>query len=214
MSNHIHYRLNRAIRALLGLPSATHASLSSPPLHFAPRVLLVVYDPILDHKSGMRLASSMNWQKVDELVRDYIADIRECSNGLVAYQIVDCVDRPEFIPKLGGYQYDEASYTCEPKPPHAEEWADYDKIIGDPQLNILPRIAKGAIDEVWLVGYPYAGFYESRMIGNDAFSCNAPSLIVHGCDRRFVIMGFSYERHVAQMLEAFCHRVEAILFHN
>jgi hypothetical protein len=37
-------------------------------------------------------------------------------------------------------------------------------------------VARGEIDEIWLFGGPYFGFYESRMAGPGAFWCNAPPL--------------------------------------
>src|SRR5258708_24310981 len=66
--------------------------------------------------------------------------------------------------------------------------------------------------EVWLVGFPYCGYYESIMAGPGAFGCNAPPLEgTEFCARRFVIMGFNYERGVGEMLEDLGHRAEAIL---
>ncbi|MBI5714754.1 MAG: hypothetical protein HZC38_15255 [Chloroflexi bacterium] len=57
---------------------------------------------------------------------------------------------------------------------------------------------------------PYAGFYESIMVGKDAIWCNAPPLNME-VKRRFVIMGFNYERGVGEMLEDLGHRAESML---
>jgi hypothetical protein len=63
-----------------------------------------------------------------------------------------------------------------------------------------------------MFAFPHAGFYESTMGGAGAFWCNAPPLKnTAGCARRFVLMGFSYERGVGEMLGAFGHRVESIM---
>jgi hypothetical protein len=65
---------------------------------------------------------------------------------------------------------------------------------------------------VWWFGFPYSGFYESRMAGPGAFWCNGPALDdLDQCERCFVIMGFSYERGVGEMLESMGHRVESIM---
>ena len=78
--------------------------------------------------------------------------------------------------------------------------------------KILPRIARSEIDEVWIFSYPNAGFYESTMGGPGAFWCNSPPLKnTAAARRRFIIMGFSYERHFGEMLESFGHRAESIL---
>ncbi len=62
------------------------------------------------------------------------------------------------------------------------------------------------------MGFPYAGYYESIMAGPGAFWCNAPPLTGKGLgSRRYVIMGFNYERGIGEMLESFGHRAESIL---
>jgi hypothetical protein len=88
--------------------------------------------------------------------------------------------------------------------------ADYYAIIK--RFEIIQRVAKNEIDEVWAFGFPHAGFYESIMGGPGAFWCNAPPLInTEASQRRFVIMGFSYERGVGEMLENMGHRAESIM---
>jgi hypothetical protein len=80
------------------------------------------------------------------------------------------------------------------------------------QNNILPLISLNQFDEVWAFGFPWAGFYESTMGGFGAFFCNSQPLPnTSGCARRFVIMGFSYERGVGEMLHSFGHRAESIM---
>jgi len=88
--------------------------------------------------------------------------------------------------------------------------ADYYAILK--QFHILERIARNEIDEVWIFGFPHAGFYESIMAGPGAFWCNAPALAnTAASQRRFVIMGFSYERYLGEMLESYGHRAESIM---
>jgi hypothetical protein len=71
------------------------------------------------------------------------------------------------------------------------------------------------IDEFWLFAFPYAGYYESIMGGPGAFWCNAPPLTQTAhASKRFVIMGFNYQRGVGEMLEAFGHRAESIMKHT
>jgi hypothetical protein len=60
-----------------------------------------------------------------------------------------------------------------------------------------------------MFGGPYFGFYESRMVGKGAFWCNGPA-IEQDC-RRFVIMGFNYERDVKEMVHDYGHRSESLL---
>jgi hypothetical protein len=51
------------------------------------------------------------------------------------------------------------------------------------------------------------------MVGPGAHWCNAPPLDGVACRRRFVVMGFNYERGVGEMLENFGHRTESVLAH-
>src|SRR3954452_9275251 len=51
------------------------------------------------------------------------------------------------------------------------------------------------------------------MVGPGAHWCNAPPLDGVACRRRFIVMGFNYERGVGEMLENFGHRTESILAH-
>ena len=80
--------------------------------------------------------------------------------------------------------------------------------------NIATKIAKflawkNEVDEVWIFGFPHAGFHESTMGGPGAFWCNAaPLKNTEASKRRFVIMGYSYERYVGEMHESYGHRAE------
>jgi hypothetical protein len=178
----------------------------------ASRVLLVIYDPVMDPFSQERLSHKMNWRSVDELVNGFISDIADTSRGLARYQVVERVELNEFPAKTDGFRYDPLSIMAvlSGGQPHSPTMIDYHSILKE--FNILERVNKREIDEVWLFAYPHAGFYESRMAGAGAFWCNSPELEnTFGCSRRFVIMGFSYERQVGEMLESFGHRSESIL---
>ena len=53
-----------------------------------PRVLLITFNPIIRSEGGRKLTDVLGWRNVDELCREYIADLRECSGGFLEYQIV------------------------------------------------------------------------------------------------------------------------------
>jgi hypothetical protein len=177
------------------------------------RVLLLIYDPVVDPKGGKKLSQFMKWGQPDLLVNAFIQDIAEVSGGMARYQIVQRVERNEFPPKLDGFRYDAAGYLAAlsgEQETHKPKGADYVSILNS--LNLLPAINRRGIDEVWIFAFPHAGFYESIMTGPGAFWCNAPPLTwTPACSRRFTIMGFNFERGVGEMLEAFGHRSESIL---
>jgi len=82
-------------------------------------------------------------------------------------------------------------------------------------LDQFPRKQDGfrytAIDEVWLVGGPYFGYFEAAMAGPGSFDINGGPFPKVKSQRAFAIMGFNSERGVAEMLHDLCHRVEATM---
>jgi len=180
-----------------------------------PRVLLIIYNPTVPSQRGRRLVDVMGWNKPDDLVRQFIEDLRFASYGYCHYEIADRLEVDAFPIKIDGFTYSANAYHSAWQARqgfHQPDWADYDRIMGD--FDVARRITNRSIDEVWLFAFPYAGFYESRMAGPGSFWCNAPPL--DGYDqvgRRFVIMGFNYERGVGEMLESYGHRGESIMAH-
>jgi hypothetical protein len=177
------------------------------------KVLVIVYDPVMDNTSGKKLSEHQGWKQTENLITEFMADIVQYSHGMARYQVVERIDLNEFPAKMDGFCYTPQAYLDVLRnlsSPHMPQEVDYYAIIN--QFNLLNRVARNEIDEVWVFGFPHAGFYESIMAGPNPFWCNAPALKNTGASgRRFVIMGFSYERGVGEMLESFGHRVESIL---
>ncbi len=178
----------------------------------SPKVLLIIYNPTVDPVGGKKLVTYMGWARPDDLVGRFIADVLQASGGLVRYQITQRLELDEFPALADGFSYTAEAYLSVTRggAPHTPLGVDYQGILR--QYNVPQRVTNGEFDEVWIMAFPYAGLYESVMAGPGAFWCNAPPLA--GADvstRRFVIMGFSYERDVGEMLHSFNHRSEAIL---
>ena len=197
------------------LAPVTPAGLPDSPDELPPimtsKVLTIVYDPTMD--GGQKLSTKMGWYRSEDLATGYMGDILQTSNGLARYQIIQRIDVDEFPVKVDGYRYTPQEYMDVLRgaaQPHQPQDADYNAILN--RFNIMPKIARGEIDEVWIFAFPYAGFYESDMGGAGAFWCNAPPIKnTSQCPRRFVVMGFNYERYIGEMLESFCHRAESIM---
>ncbi len=86
-----------AFSALSGFgPRRVSARDDEPLQPLNPRALVIVYDPAVDSAGGVKLSKHLDWSKVDDLVAGYIADIAECSGGLVQYRVVERVDVDEF----------------------------------------------------------------------------------------------------------------------
>jgi len=194
-------------------PTIAPDSQTEAPLVTILKTLVIVYDPVVDLTSGRKLSEYMKWNKVEDLAKGFMSDIIQVSGGFVRYQIVQRLDVNDFPAKVDGYKYDPQTYLNVVRGisrPYMPQEADYYAIIE--RFNILQSVAREEIDEVWIFNFPHAGFYESIMGGPGAFWCNAPPLKnTEKSKRRFVIMGFSYERGIGEMLENMGHRAESIM---
>ena len=176
------------------------------------KVALIVFDPPVPSQGGQPLTQVLGWNHAKALVSGYIADLQASSHGYLNYQIVETHLAPAFPVKADGFVYDADAYLQSWQTGsgfHAPDMVDYQRILAD--FDIVAKVNSGAVDEVWVMGMPYAGFYESIMAGPEAFFCNAPPLPGVSASRRFIIMGFNYQRGVGEMLESFGHRAESIM---
>jgi len=182
---------------------------------FNPRVLIAAYDPRIPTARNKKLSQALGWNSVEHLAHSFIADLREASHGICNYQIAGRVEIDAFPIKEDGFRYATDQYMRawhSQQGFHAPDWADYHQILRD--TKAVDWIRKNRADEIWLFAFPYGGFYESRMVGPGSFWCNSPPLSGYdGLSRRFVVMGFSYERGIGEMLESYGHRAESILHH-
>ena len=203
----------RSIFGSKAAPKSPTPTMPEPAAIVSPRVLTIIYDPIMKPATGEKLSKLANWPTHENLAGQFISDILQCSNGLGRYQLVERIEVNEFPVKVDGFRYTPQSYAevmRRTAPGHFPDTINYQEVLM--RFNILQRIATNQIDEVWLFGFPYAGFYESIMGGPGAFFCNSDPLVgTSKALRRFVIMGFSLERGVGEMLEAMGHRAESIM---
>ncbi|MFQ5407232.1 MAG: hypothetical protein ACE5FI_02270 [Anaerolineales bacterium] len=176
-------------------------------------VLAVVHDPVFPARGNQKLHAVMRWNDPYDLAQRYIDDVHTCSHGYAKFEIVDSVEVAGFPVKADGFVYAPDTYlACWQRGAgfHQPDGVDYYRLLQ--KFDVLARIARGEIDEVWLFGFPYAGYYESIMGGPGAFWCNAPPLAgTEHAARRFVVMGFNYERGLGEMLEDLGHRAESIM---
>jgi hypothetical protein len=177
------------------------------------RVLAILHAPLIRFEGGRKLHEVLRWNDPDDLAGRFLADVRECSYGLANFEIVERIEVDGFPVKQDGFCYTAESYLACWRARsgfHQPDGVDYGRLLDE--FDVISKVNGGAIDEVWLFGFPYGGYYESIMAGPGAFWCNAPPLEgTRQARRRFVIMGFSYERGVGEMLEDLGHRAESIL---
>ena len=186
----------------------------TPAPHLAPRVLVLNFDPIFHTRGERPLHEVFGWNDPRLLTEGYIADLAECSDGYLRYEVIEWQDVDAFPLKKDGFRYAEGSFLrCRAGQEawHEPDAVDYHAIFRE--FEIPQRVERGEIDEVWLWGFPHAGFWESTMAGQGAYFCNSPPVGGIQTSHIFVTMGFNYEVGVGQMLESFGHRVESIMRH-
>ena len=171
-------------------------------------VLVLNFDPVIE---GRQLHTLAKWNDPRMLAAGYIDDVKKASHGLIRYQIKDWRDIDAIPVKADGFQYSSAQYYEAHKSGtgwHPSDQADYPKIINQ---YALAAINNGTIDEVWLFGGPYFGYFESSMAGPGAFWINGSAYDQIDSNRAFAIMGFNYERGVGEMLHNLAHRIESTM---
>jgi hypothetical protein len=177
------------------------------------KVLMITHNPKLHSKGGRTLKEHFGWNDPHILAQGYIDDVRGCSYGYANYEIAEQLVVESYPVKRDGFRYTEDSYleAWRTRRFHDPDGVDYLALVHEFQM--IEKINSGAIDEVWLFGHPYGGYWESIMAGPGAFWCNAPPLAgTEHANRQFVIMGFNFERGVGEMLEDLGHRAESILY--
>jgi hypothetical protein len=179
----------------------------------APKVLLYIYNPAMENFGGRRMNIVYGWGDPRVLTNQIVADFTASSHGRVQYQIVETVDDPTFPYLENGFQYDGASFH--------QAWTsgnlvpgtfDYTRFVTE--HNLGERIDSGEFDEVWVYAFPGAGMFESAMAGRGAYWINGGAYQQAGGQRAFVIMGWNFERGVAEALHSWGHRAESIMVHS
>jgi hypothetical protein len=176
------------------------------------RVQVLNFDPFIPQRDSQRVHTVFGWNDPRALAEGYRQAVDEASGGFIRYEIVDWQDLDVFPPKVDSFQYTpEAFVTCweDRETCHDPDGIDYPRMLDD--YGVPRRIDDGSIDELWIFGAPYFGFWESSMAGPGAFYINGGVFDSVAVRHPFVIMGFSYERGVAEMLHNLCHRTEATM---
>jgi hypothetical protein len=185
-------------------------------LEFNPLIPGPVYAPDDPQAPPKGLRQVAGWNDPTRLAAGYMQDLCDASGGLVQFKIADWLVVRRFQKLVDGFVYTPESYmeclrggTVNNPCWHKPEGLDYPHAVAE--FDLVRRVESGEIDEVWMMGLPYYGYWEACMIGPGAFDVNGEPYTQIPCRRRFVIMGFNVERGVAEMLEDQCHRTEATM---
>jgi hypothetical protein len=173
-------------------------------------VLVLNYDPLVPNRGNRPVHSVLGWNDPRRLGEEFVRNIEAASGGFIDYNITEWRDLDEIPLKADGFQYPVEQYVANwtsGGPWHMPDTADYVRLLKDQGVSEL--VNSKAIDEVWLFGGPYFGYWESAMAGPDAFYINGGTYPEVESDRPFAVMGFNYERGDAEMLHSLGHRIES-----
>ena len=206
-------RVNTALQSFSIEPAQAPTPVTPSTWTKTDKVLVLNFDPVMG--DGQPLSSRTT--APTELAAAYATNMETSSHGAVTYDIVDWQDINAIPQKVDGFSYSLSAYEAclATAPPtgmgeacHVPDLVDYVKIIND--YDICGRVESGEIDEVWLFGGSYFGYFESTMAGDGAYTVNSPP-VPFSCSKQFLLMGFSYQRGVGEMMEDFGHRLEDLL---
>ena len=177
------------------------------------KALLFVFDPVMENKGGLRMHQAYGWFDPLWLAAQVEQDLETHSHGRTAIDIVETYVVDDYPWFEDGFRYDDESYD---QARQSGDWHrdrfDYARFIAD--LAVAPRVERGEIDEVWIYGGPYFEMWESTMAGDGAYWCNSPPVEGVPSSRVFVLMGWNFERGVAEAIHSWGHRAESVLDHS
>ncbi len=179
-----------------------------------PRVLSIDYDPLLESQGGVRLHTWAGWNNPSLLTLWYVNDFDSATHNLLKFRVTRDVKTDVYPLKADGFRYTDATYIAAAQSGgwHQPDGVDYQTIARN--YDLARKIDSGEIDEVFVHGAPYFGYWESTMAGYGGYWCNSPPQQRIACSKIFVMMGFNYERGVAEMLHSCGHRAESIMSHT
>jgi hypothetical protein len=176
-----------------------------------PRVYGINYNPYIESTNSL-LHQVGGWNNPATNNTLYITDMATCSHDIVRYRMNTQVMLDEFPQKNDGYRYDDATYLdclATWSGWHSPDGVDYKQITRN--FDLARRVDLGEIDEVFVQGAPYFGYWESTMAGYGGYWCNSSPQQRIPASRIFIMMGFNYERGIGEMMEDYGHRSESIL---
>jgi hypothetical protein len=178
-------------------------------------VLVLNFDPLVPSKGNHRLHAALGFNDPQPLANSLVQSIATTSGGFINYNIAQWQDVDAIPAKVDGFSYTPDEYVENWQsggPWHEPDLADYPQMLAQ-YPGLSEAIDNHEIDEVWVFGAPYFGYYESAMAGPRSFYINGGVYPDYPTSRPFAIMGFNYERQLDAMLHSLGHRAESAMEH-
>ncbi|WKZ31154.1 MAG: hypothetical protein QY318_00055 [Candidatus Dojkabacteria bacterium] len=174
-------------------------------------VSVIIYNPTVS--PGVTLVQDRGWNDPSTLSNQIRSTFAQRSGGYVNYSIAETIVIDGFPIKEDGFTYTVQSYMdcmANSSNCHMPDIANYTTIMNN--NDVCSKVNSGQIDEVWVWGGPYFGYYESRLVGpNSGFWYNSSPVYLPACGQLVPVMGFNYERGLDAALHSFGHRMESTM---
>ena len=188
------------------------------------KVALIIQDPIIPQFGNIRIHQKWNWTDPNTMVTQLRQEFMNVSDSTVNFEIAEFHEDQNIFTMIDSTYmsldtiayYFQNSYTLYTELKNIAETQgrvhyDYNGMIDFYDLDTKRN--NGDIDEVWVYAFPFGGMYESILAGPGAFWWNAPPLPHPGLEKILSIMGWNYERGVAEAMHSVGHRFESALWH-
>jgi len=155
------------------------------------RVYVLKFDPILSEGRSVSqyLHDELGYKLYETQIKEAKQFFLEASKKKLKYKVVASKTLRYWPVKTDGFQYTEQEYldVIHGNSQHHEpDFADYYQFLNDEKLDVCGKLNRNEIDEVWLFGGPWFGFYESTMAshpGGPGFWVNGPTFYETNCKK-------------------------------
>ncbi|MCG2715303.1 MAG: T9SS type A sorting domain-containing protein [Candidatus Marinimicrobia bacterium] len=193
------------------------------------KVALVLQNPVIDSTNMQKIHQVWGWTDPIIYTNQLVEEFSMMSDGVVQFQIVEIHDDEGIFTRLGGelmsidtlayYYLTPGKLYGRNTPGTLQNLAesqgkvrfDYNEMID--YYDFDTKRNSGVIDEIWVYAHPFAGMYESQLVGPGAFWWNSPPLDNPNLEKLLSVMGWNYERGLDCAIHSVGHRVESAIRH-
>ncbi|MCI0514237.1 T9SS type A sorting domain-containing protein [candidate division KSB1 bacterium] len=191
------------------------------------KVALVIQNQLVDPVRKRKIHQVWNWSDPITLVNQLLEEFTNISHGVVQYKIVEKYDDQVCFSRLNGefmtldtliYFFTTPGKLYGRTTPGTLQYiaeiqnrVKFDYLAMIDHYHFAEKRNQGEIDEVWVYAWPFAAMYESQLVGPNAFWYNSPPLEHPALNHLLPVMGWNFERGIAEALESYGHRSESAL---
>jgi hypothetical protein len=193
------------------------------------KVALVLQNPVIDLENNRRIHEVWRWTNPMTYINEILEEFSQMSGGVVQFEIVETYDNDNIFTTLDttfmtidtvayyfmtpGMLYGRNTEGTLQNLAEIQGRVHFDYNAMVDRYDFDTKRNNGDIHEIWVYSFPFSGMYESQLMGPNAFWYNSPPLDHLGLEKLLSVMGWNYERGVAEAIHSFGHRAESAIRH-